>query len=61
MSIYKKNIHNNIITLNFLQTSMNVQLTKMNAVNNATTLLDHFIVSVIRDMHCLMMEEHVEI
>ena len=43
------------------QILMNVQLTLLDVVKHATTLLDHFIVSVMMDMHCLMIEKHVEI
>ena len=40
---------------------MNVLPTPVGVVRPALTLMDHFTVTVRKDMNCLMIREHVEI
>lgn len=44
-----------------MQILMNVLLTQVYVVKLVLTLMDHFTVTVIMGMNCLMMEELVEI
>ena len=42
-----------------LQMLMNVQPIPVGVVKPVVTLMDHFVVTVMKDMNCLMIKEHV--
>lgn len=61
MHMQTETMNNACIELLFnLQILMNVLLTPVDVVKPVITLKDHFIVTVIKDMNCLMIREHVQ-
>ena len=49
-----------MLALLMLQILMNVLLTPVDVVKPVITVKDHFTVTVIKDMNCLMIKEHVQ-
>ena len=53
-------VHSRIFLYHLFQTLMNVLLTPVAVVKPVITLKDHFTATVIKDMNCLMIKEHVQ-
>ena len=61
MHIQTETMNNACTELLFnLQILMNVLLTPVDVVKPVITVKDHFTVTVIKDMNCLMIREHVQ-